>query len=112
MNISNKKLIRRVVIVSALALAMLLGCLGIIFGNDIKADAFQGTTNIGSQSTNLGEMLRTGYTGTTNVFDNNKFWNLITQITGESNPSLDTLDGLGRAEKTSADLGRTMIIET
>ncbi|MDE6614025.1 MAG: hypothetical protein K2K24_00795, partial [Clostridia bacterium] len=70
-----------------------------------NAEAFQGTTNIASQSTNLGEMLLSGYENRTDgkTFDGNVFWKLVSQITGVSNPNVSTLAGLGNTDRTSAN---------
>ena len=62
------------------------------------------TDNIGADSTNLGEMLLTGYEddSTTKVFNVKVFLSLISQISGITNPNLDTIDGLA-TPKTSND---------
>ena len=62
------------------------------------------TDNIGSDSTNLGEMLLDGYEddATGKVFNAKVFLSLLSQISGVSNPNMDTLNGL-TTPKTSAD---------
>ncbi|MDE5755974.1 MAG: hypothetical protein K2I23_02680, partial [Clostridia bacterium] len=92
MNFSNKKLISRVCIVLILTIAMLLSCLVIISGGRKTADAFLNTT-AASQSSNLGELMVNGYENSADeVFNEDVFWNLVTLVTGVSNPTNATLN--------------------
>ncbi|MDE6276199.1 MAG: hypothetical protein K2M75_06665 [Clostridia bacterium] len=108
MNLSNRKLIQRVCIVSILALAILLSCMGIIFNNNNQyAKAFTTDANIASQSTDLGELIldsyKTNTTGEGQVFDKDIFWTLIAQISGESTPNMNTIKSLGASASTAKD---------
>ena len=107
MNIRNIKLIHRVAIASILMLAMLLSCIGIIFSAGEKASAFKEGDYTPVEVNFTTEMLLDGYeedtTGEGNVFNGKLFWQLISKITGNENPTMDTLNGLGKDEKTSAD---------
>ncbi|MDE5549306.1 MAG: hypothetical protein K2J13_03540, partial [Clostridia bacterium] len=70
-----------------------------------NAEAFQGTTNIASQSTNLGEMLLSGYENRTDgkTFNGDVFWNLVSRVSGGTITSQSQIDTWAPAMKTSAD---------
>ena len=87
-----------VLIILCLSVASILSFLLNNNANAIKTD------NITSDSTNLGEMLLTGYEddSTGKVFDSKVFLSLISQISGVSNPNNGTIDGL-TTPKTSDD---------
>ncbi|MDE6275955.1 MAG: hypothetical protein K2M75_05385 [Clostridia bacterium] len=89
-------------IASILALAMLMSCIGIISGIGQKAQAI---VYFDTQSTNLDEMLLTGYADdpTGNVFDGEVFWTLMSQITNGDVTKLSEMSALNSMTKTSAD---------
>ncbi|MDE5616980.1 MAG: hypothetical protein K2I78_04250, partial [Clostridia bacterium] len=105
MDIRKKKLSINLAIVTAVLMALVFSCVGVVFGTNKTTQAII-SSNIDSESTNLGEMLLEGYendtTGKSKVFDGEVFWELIKQITGEENPTKSTLDNL-TMPKTSAE---------
>ncbi|MDE5616698.1 MAG: hypothetical protein K2I78_02795, partial [Clostridia bacterium] len=105
MDIQKKKLSINLAIVTAVLMALMFSCVGVVFGTN-KTTQANTISNIASQTTNLGEMLLDGYendtSGKGNVFDKEIFWELVSQISGEENPTKSTLDNL-TMPKTSAD---------
>ncbi|MDE6605946.1 MAG: hypothetical protein K2K85_08010, partial [Clostridia bacterium] len=106
MILANKKRYTLIAIslIVILAMTMLFAVLGIIFDENKKADAIT-SSNITTQSTNLGEMLLNGYendlTGKGYVFDKEIFWELIRQISNGTVTDKSGLSTLGT--RTSAD---------
>ncbi|MDE5755772.1 MAG: hypothetical protein K2I23_01630 [Clostridia bacterium] len=108
MNKTNEKRRIKIVVVSILTLAIVLGCLGAILGGEGIANAFTLTKgNISDdQATNLGNLLISGYASRTNgdVFDRQTFWELISQISGAKSPNMDTLETLGNTAISAQDI--------
>ena len=106
MILANKKryILIAISLIVILAMTMLFAVLGIIFDENKKADAIT-SSNITTQSTNLGEMLLNGYendlTGKGYVFDKEIFWELISQISNGTVTDQSGLSTLGT--RTSAD---------
>ncbi|MBD5086481.1 MAG: hypothetical protein HDT32_03875 [Clostridiales bacterium] len=95
-------------LVSILVLAIVFSCVGILFNGSEVANAFQGNyTALKADDNTTTEMLLDGYaddtTGKGNVFNGEIFWKLVSKISGVTNPTAATLEGLGSTEKTSAD---------
>ncbi len=104
MNVRKNKL-KLSIIVHIILVIMLFCSVGALFVNIRKAAAIH-TSNIGSASTNLGELLLEGYeedtSGKGSIFDKEIFWEFISQISGEKEPNSGTLDRLTET-KTSSD---------
>ncbi|MDE7071489.1 MAG: hypothetical protein K2O86_05905, partial [Clostridia bacterium] len=95
MSKTKEKIKLKVILIAILALAIILSCVLFVYNPNIKtADAFSNATNVGSQSTNLGELMLEGYdtTGTGKIFDQDVFWPLVELVTGVSNPNISTLN--------------------
>ncbi|MDE6471813.1 MAG: hypothetical protein K2L52_02170 [Clostridia bacterium] len=84
----------KVILIAIFTLIIILSCILFVYNPNIKtADAFSNATNVGSQSTNLGELMLAGYdtTGTGKIFDAEVFWPLVSLVTGLSNPTANSL---------------------
>ncbi|MDE7337593.1 MAG: hypothetical protein K2N32_05700, partial [Clostridia bacterium] len=104
MDIRKKKLSTNLAIVTAVFMALVFSCVGVVFCTNKTTQAII-SSNIDTESTNLGEMLLEGYendtTGKGNIFDGKVFWGLIKQVTGEEYPSKDIFNNLGSVTRTS-----------
>ncbi|MDE5616741.1 MAG: hypothetical protein K2I78_03035, partial [Clostridia bacterium] len=102
----RKRKIKGIFVLTALLILCLCGASVLSFFTPKKTVNAIKIENIASQSTNLGEMLLDGYendpTGIGKIFDGDIFWELVSQISGVSNPNESTLDNL-TMPKTSAD---------
>ena len=92
----------KIAVVLILTLAMLLSGIGIISGIGQKAQAI---VYFDTQSTNLGEILLTGYADnpTGNVFDGEIFWKHMSQISDGTVTKPSEMSALNSMTKTSAD---------
>ena len=105
MNKTKERKRIKVLIVSILALAMLLSIIGFVNSGSQRADAFSSESEINPTNANyVGDLMLENYENRKNkVFNEEVFWNLITRISGEKNPTVSTLDTLGATVKTSGD---------
>ncbi|MDE6275508.1 MAG: hypothetical protein K2M75_03100, partial [Clostridia bacterium] len=98
----------KIAMVSILALAMLLGCVGIIFGQSKVVDAY--TISGGKISTDeaitIDGFLKSGYESLSGnrIFDEDVFWDIITKISGVASPDESTLTNLGKTPITAQNI--------
>ena len=109
MDIRKRKLKGYVALTVLIIVCLVMASAMTFFAIDNTANAFQDNdyTALTANDNKTTEMLLDGYaddtTGKGNVFNGEIFWKLVSKISGVTNPTAATLEGLGSTEKTSAD---------
>ncbi|MDE6210530.1 MAG: hypothetical protein K2G42_00980, partial [Clostridia bacterium] len=109
MNFSKQIRVQKVCLVTIIALAMLISCIGVISLKCKSTEALTITNGevSSAQAKNLGELLLDGYegdtTGTGKVFNGAVFFDMIEAITGQKNMKLSDIATLALT-KTSNDI--------